>query len=84
MSTSTSAETTFEKFYPRDETARIVHLHPRTLTLKAQKGEIEATRVGNKNLYSESAIRAFLARGTSKVAPVPKPSRRPKYARSNS
>lgn len=74
MSTTTTA--TFERFYKRDETAEIVGLHPRTLTQKAQDGEIDFVRPGNENLYPESAIRAFLAKRTSKA--TPKPARKPR------
>lgn len=73
---STATTTTFERFYKRDAAAEIVQLHPRTLTLKAQLGEIEVTRVGSANLYSESAIREFLAKRTSKA--TPKPARKPR------
>jgi hypothetical protein len=70
----------FEKFYPRDEAAAIVKLHPRTLTLKAQQGEIDFVRPGNENLYPESAIREFLAKRTSRATqkPARKPRRNPR------
>lgn len=69
----------FEEMYPRDKAAKIAHLHPRTLTLKAQRGEIGFVRIGNKNLYPKSAIREFLAKGVSTA--TPKPTRSPRHSK---
>lgn len=80
---STTATTVAEEtFYTRDEAARIVRLHPRTLTRLAKQGDIEAHRSGNKNLYAARAIEDFLKRRpVAERESAPKPTRNPKYSR---
>jgi len=71
-----------ETYYLRDEAAKILHLHPRTLTRLAKEGEITAHRSGNKNLYGSRAIADFLKRRPVATAtPTEKPTRSPKYSR---
>lgn len=80
---STTATTvTEETFYTRDEAAKIVRLHPRTLTRLAKQGDIEAQRSGNKNIYGARAIAEFLKRRpVATEEPAPKPARSPRYSK---
>jgi len=79
MSTAAEVE---ETYYLRDEAAKILRMHPRTLTRLAKQGDIKASRSGNKNVYGARAIAAYLERRPVATGELtPKPSRNPKRSK---
>lgn len=49
-----------ERNYSRDEVCALLHISKPTLWQKTKNGEIEATRIGRRVLYSESAVKKFM------------------------
>jgi len=53
-----------DKFYTREEVAKILRVHPRTILLWVHTGKLQATRVGRKWLIAkESVIKALENQG---------------------
>lgn len=49
-----------ERNYSRDEVCAMLHISKPTLWQKTKSGEIEATRIGRRVLYSESSIKKYM------------------------
>ncbi|HEX5172580.1 MAG TPA: helix-turn-helix domain-containing protein [Gaiellaceae bacterium] len=50
-----------ERHYKTRELAERLGVHPETIRRAAQRGELESVRIGLDRIYSESAIKRFLA-----------------------
>jgi excisionase family DNA binding protein len=49
-----------ERHYKTRELAKILGLHPETIRRAAQRGELEAIRIGMDLIYAESAVNRWL------------------------
>ena len=49
-----------EKMYSREEVCELLHISKPTLWVKTKNGEIPATHVGRRVLYSQSAINKYV------------------------
>lgn len=51
-----------DKMYNRDEVCELLHISKPTLWKKTANGDIKATRIGRRVLYSEDEIQKYLER----------------------
>lgn len=49
-----------ERNYSRDEVCALLHISKPTLWKKTQSGEITATHIGRRVIYSESEVKRFM------------------------